>query len=358
MYLGPSSFDADDPDEPDPLLVYYRNVHQHHHEHDNHHQPGQRRSSGTGILEFSTAKAGQDVTPARFDFQANTANQPKKRSGTMHSLAGALSSVTNLAFSAAHHASGSATSPTRSAQDRPTRAVLEISKPTESLHRMGLPRQASLGAQLGTHVAARCMTGTEAPRVESVNRPASTEPIIHRTTFDSTASFSLLRKLEQGQTACQNRLDSIDRMVRAMLMDRAGDSNALHQIAVQLAPPSAPLLPVNHRHFPKKIKHSCSATFATPGRTAARVYPPLRNTQSLSEHYHAMECGGGVANGDVSAGQTVGSSACSIETSDIDLDDFEELSGSFNFREFDILFEESHPVLDSDARSYSHNTPL
>ena len=52
---------------------YYHNVHN-------------RRPSGTGILELSPAKAGQDVTPANYTF-AKKAN--RKKSDTSHSgLAG------------------------------------------------------------------------------------------------------------------------------------------------------------------------------------------------------------------------------------------------------------------------------
>ncbi|KAL5007461.1 hypothetical protein ScPMuIL_016267 [Solemya velum] len=51
------------------------------------------RESGAGILEFSPAKAGQDVTPANYDFDKNG---KKKSSSGLASIAGALSSVNNL----------------------------------------------------------------------------------------------------------------------------------------------------------------------------------------------------------------------------------------------------------------------
>ncbi|KAI1285958.1 Potassium voltage-gated channel subfamily H member 7 [Halotydeus destructor] len=99
-YLGPigaASFEYDD--NSDEIEQYYNNVHN-------------RRQSGTGILEFSPAKAGRDVTPANYNFalgpgssagkarisSASTSGHDRKRSATVHSLAGALSSVTNLAF--------------------------------------------------------------------------------------------------------------------------------------------------------------------------------------------------------------------------------------------------------------------
>lgn len=420
MYLGPSSFEYDE-DEQDPLLVYYRNVHQN--------NKGGRRNSGTGILEFSTAKAGQDVTPARFDFGKSSTNR-KRRSGTMHSLAGALSSVTNLAFSAAHHASGSpgSSSPAKRSHNNHSNNIaagtantmskvqyLQQTQPphhhhpyhysyshhhqnhqqqvpsTSSSRQTALPRQASLGAQLGAHLAAKCMTGVTPmdsdhsmppPLCSSSSHPychhrtgsshgmisVSAEPLIRTTTAmasgvtDSPTS-GLSSKLEQianvmtkNQLTLQARLDQMSQMLHAMLLERAGDQNMLHQLVAQLQQPIVPssstspanMMPAQYRHFSKKIKHSFSATFSGGmGRTTGRLSgarPPLRNTQSLSEHCCDPAGGGLNGAGDASNGPTVGSSACSIETSDIDLDDFEELSGSFNFREFDVLFEESHAV--------------
>lgn len=73
-YYGPfmaSSLDDEDND-PDPLMVYCNNV---------------RRRSGTGILEFSPAKAGQDVTPANLSFR-DVKKMKRKKSATTHSLAG------------------------------------------------------------------------------------------------------------------------------------------------------------------------------------------------------------------------------------------------------------------------------
>uniref|UniRef100_A0A061QFY8 Putative voltage-gated potassium channel n=1 Tax=Cupiennius salei TaxID=6928 RepID=A0A061QFY8_CUPSA len=49
-----------------------------------------RRHSGMGILEFSPTKAGQDVTPANLNFGQ------RQRSGALHSIAGAITTVTNL----------------------------------------------------------------------------------------------------------------------------------------------------------------------------------------------------------------------------------------------------------------------
>lgn len=43
------------------------------------------RESGAGILEFSPAKAGQDITPANYDFEAK--DEKKKGSG-FSSIAG------------------------------------------------------------------------------------------------------------------------------------------------------------------------------------------------------------------------------------------------------------------------------
>ncbi|XP_022253646.1 potassium voltage-gated channel subfamily H member 6-like isoform X1 [Limulus polyphemus] len=53
-----------------------------------------RRYSGTGILEFSPQKAGQDITSANLEFD----NRSNKRRSTLQSLfaGGAMSSVTNL----------------------------------------------------------------------------------------------------------------------------------------------------------------------------------------------------------------------------------------------------------------------
>ncbi|XP_025096460.1 potassium voltage-gated channel subfamily H member 6-like isoform X3 [Pomacea canaliculata] len=53
------------------------------------------RESGAGILEFSTAKAGQDITPANYDFEMK--EEKKKTSAGFSNLAvGALSSVNTL----------------------------------------------------------------------------------------------------------------------------------------------------------------------------------------------------------------------------------------------------------------------
>ncbi|CAH1789257.1 unnamed protein product [Owenia fusiformis] len=54
------------------------------------------RESGVGILEFSPEKAGMDVTPANFVFQKKRYEDRKRHSGTLTSIAGALSSVNNV----------------------------------------------------------------------------------------------------------------------------------------------------------------------------------------------------------------------------------------------------------------------
>ena len=89
-FLAPSSFECEDESEIDPAYVYCKNIHN---------QTGKR---STGIIEFSADKAGQDVTPADYDF-SNRKTAKNKRSATMHSLASALSSVTNLALGTARH---------------------------------------------------------------------------------------------------------------------------------------------------------------------------------------------------------------------------------------------------------------
>ena len=82
-FLAPSSFEYEDESELDPY-VYPKN--------------GKR----SGVLELSPAKAGMDVTPACYDFPKRKSGK-NKRSATMHSLASALSNVTNLALGAARH---------------------------------------------------------------------------------------------------------------------------------------------------------------------------------------------------------------------------------------------------------------
>lgn len=64
---------------------------------------GRRTESGRGILEFSPEKAGLDVTPANYDFQDGGAAgsrspsaEPRRRNGTLNSIAGAITSVANL----------------------------------------------------------------------------------------------------------------------------------------------------------------------------------------------------------------------------------------------------------------------
>jgi hypothetical protein len=44
--------------------------------------------SGHGILEFSTDKAGQDVTPLNLEFGEEDKLQPKSSSGALNSIAG------------------------------------------------------------------------------------------------------------------------------------------------------------------------------------------------------------------------------------------------------------------------------
>ena len=46
------------------------------------------RESGAGILEFSTAKAGQDITPANYDFEMR--DDKKKSSAGLSNLAGSV----------------------------------------------------------------------------------------------------------------------------------------------------------------------------------------------------------------------------------------------------------------------------
>lgn len=67
---------------------------------------GRRTESGRGILEFSPEKAGLDVTPANYDFQEghhggaigsrSPSTEPRRRNGTLNSIAGAITSVANL----------------------------------------------------------------------------------------------------------------------------------------------------------------------------------------------------------------------------------------------------------------------
>ncbi|XP_070387808.1 voltage-gated inwardly rectifying potassium channel KCNH6 isoform X1 [Dermacentor albipictus] len=65
---------------------------------------GRRTESGRGILEFSPEKAGLDVTPANYDFQEahgaagsrSPSVEPRRRNGTLNSIAGAITSVANL----------------------------------------------------------------------------------------------------------------------------------------------------------------------------------------------------------------------------------------------------------------------
>ncbi|KAH6940099.1 hypothetical protein HPB50_024756 [Hyalomma asiaticum] len=65
---------------------------------------GHRTESGRGILEFSPEKAGLDVTPANYDFQEahgaagsrSPSVEPRRRNGTLNSIAGAITSVANL----------------------------------------------------------------------------------------------------------------------------------------------------------------------------------------------------------------------------------------------------------------------
>ncbi|KAL1430067.1 hypothetical protein MTO96_015547 [Rhipicephalus appendiculatus] len=67
-------------------------------------QAGRRTESGRGILEFSPEKAGLDVTPANYDFQEahvaagsrSPSVEPRRRNGTLNSIAGAITSVANL----------------------------------------------------------------------------------------------------------------------------------------------------------------------------------------------------------------------------------------------------------------------
>ena len=49
-----------------------------------------QRESGTGILEFSPTKAGQDVTPANFDFDRQT-KEIQKATSRLASIAGLYS---------------------------------------------------------------------------------------------------------------------------------------------------------------------------------------------------------------------------------------------------------------------------
>lgn len=69
---------------PTYIDTYYHNVHN-------------RRQSGTGILEFSPAKAGQDVTPANYNFLHGTIYGSKSKpssAGTIRGEGGATHSGT------------------------------------------------------------------------------------------------------------------------------------------------------------------------------------------------------------------------------------------------------------------------
>ena len=55
------------------------------------------RESGVGILEFSPDKAGQDVTPANFNFGENR-DVTKRSSGTFSSIAGRLENYIRRIF--------------------------------------------------------------------------------------------------------------------------------------------------------------------------------------------------------------------------------------------------------------------
>ena len=196
-FLAPSSFEYEDESELDPY-VYSKN--------------GKR----SGVLELSPAKAGQDVTPACYDFPKRKSGGKNKRSATMHSLASALSNVTNLALGAARHHHSS---PLR------TRAS------TESDHQQQINRTNRVMASVdeeerttaGNALAQAGMTSLDGANLDRTGRTGSgtlsttgmpySTAAIHPTTRAERSSAALYAAILNRVDHIQNQMNNYENML-------------------------------------------------------------------------------------------------------------------------------------------------
>ncbi|XP_015783297.1 potassium voltage-gated channel subfamily H member 2 isoform X2 [Tetranychus urticae] len=276
-YYGPfvaSSLENED-DEPDPLMVYYNNI--------------RRRNSGAGILEFSPAKAGRDVTPANYDFRE--ACKKRKKSATNHSLAGALSSVNNLAFTTAHHNQSSSpySDESKSPSSKEPQGRLVCPPTTEnSLDNDYLRINQSQQERL----------------VQKVNQ--------------------LSIKLDEMEKNVSEKLENVHLLVRNLVSCETGDLGEKCEIAsIQMG--SSQCLP---------LSRTCSYSSSLQTRSHPTIRPTLRPTRSLIE--------------------TLESTDKSIEMSDNSPYDYEELRTSLQVDEEEMSFlNEGHRALDQNPRDES-----
>ncbi|XP_053202854.1 potassium voltage-gated channel unc-103-like isoform X3 [Panonychus citri] len=278
-YYGPfvaSSLENED-DDPDPLLVYYNNI--------------RRRNSGAGILEFSPAKAGRDVTPANYDFRE--ARKKRKKSVTNHSLAGALSSVNNLAFTTAHHHNQSS-SPYSDESKSPS------SKDPQG--RLVCPPTADNSID---NDYLRINQNQQEKLVQKVNQ--------------------LAIKLNDMEKNVSDKLENVQSLLRSLVRDHDENGDKGETISIPIE--SSQCVP---------LSRTCSYSSSLQTRSHPTIRPKLRPTRSLIE--------------------TLESTDKSIEMSDTSPYDYEELRASLQVDEDDVSslsLHEGHSALDQNPRDES-----
>ncbi|XP_042150296.1 potassium voltage-gated channel subfamily H member 7 [Ixodes scapularis] len=241
-----------------------------------------RSSSGRGILEFSPDKAGRDVTPANYDFQeaagsrSPTSDGRRHRNGTLNSIAGAITSVTNLtsavfgtSSASRSHSPATARSGSGRAEDGDLRrsslhdaqaATLATEQAAPATHSTGAsPRPYGAAATTLVRVAGSSAQGSSS----SVTLPVSCSPATG--TSPPQPPFPGHQESQGGRLGVlERRIDDLARQVSAMESRLAQDMQTILRLLGQSAHPQGD---------PNLTSSTTSVADSSPHESAASAAP-------------------------------------------------------------------------------------
>ncbi|XP_015836379.1 potassium voltage-gated channel subfamily H member 6 isoform X2 [Tribolium castaneum] len=162
--------------------------------------------SGHGILEFSTEKAGQDVTPINLDF-----GEEKKRSSTLNSITGMLSqlkrSIPDLRLHKTHQPLIAQSTPPSSHRIRTIRRQSSVGTYQESAHQQQQPQpQVPISSSTSYYT----------------NSPSPPAPHVVEATQHSIETHSDL-VVSKGLENIHSKLEQLTRRVQQLEVSLAGD---------------------------------------------------------------------------------------------------------------------------------------
>lgn len=291
-FLAPSSFECEDESEVDPTYVYCKNIH----------QQGKR---STGIIEFSPAKAGMDVTPACYDF-SNRKTVKNKRSATMHSLASALSNVTNLALGTARHHSSPLRTRTSTESDhqqqinRTNRVMASVDEETTAANNTLATQSAMQSLDGGTNVSRTSRTGSGTLSVTAVTAvPFSTIPNTRAERSSAALYTAILNRVDHIQNQMNNyenillqKLDTITKLLQLTLPETIMINNNLTKVEDYLLEP----LTNNSKSLQMPIINSSLIQQQSSSTRMCKSYTDLvsslkrGSTITLEEHPKSENC--------------------------------------------------------------------